>query len=301
MNRRSAALCLVGLLGWFLLGSTCRADFIYVSTNDAVIQVDPAANTTVVASGFSRPRGLAFDSSGNLFVAELLTDTIRKISPGGSVSIFASGISHPVGLAFDSAGNLYVANNGPPINAITKITPGGVASFFVPPGAGLDNPSGLDFDSAGNLYVSNANGIINKITPGGSMSVFVSGFPTFDLQGIAFDSAGNLFVAQTVSSLISRVTPGGMVSTFADTHSPWGLAFESSGNLLVANASDILKITPGGSISVFASGFDGDTDITTGPQLIQGVPEPSSLVLFGIGIAGIIAYRARRAKQTRHE
>ena len=60
------------------------------------------------------PVGLAFDSSGNLFVSiETFTDpgadSIVYFSPIGVKSTFATGLTTPRGLAFDSSGNLFVA------------------------------------------------------------------------------------------------------------------------------------------------------------------------------------------------
>ena len=56
---------------------------------------------------------------------------MNKITPGGVVSTFATGLNGPTGLAFDSSGNLYVANydNGSG-TTISKITPGGTVSTF---------------------------------------------------------------------------------------------------------------------------------------------------------------------------
>ena len=41
-------------------------------------------------TGISGPSGLAFDSGGNLFVANTISKTIEKITPGGTKSVFAA-------------------------------------------------------------------------------------------------------------------------------------------------------------------------------------------------------------------
>ena len=99
---------------------------------------------SIFASGLSRPRGVAFDHFGNLFVVTntfdsvsgTLQSSIVKITPGGVQSTFAtlSGNLIGQGVAFDGAGNLFVvANdlNDPNLaSTIYKFTPGGVQSTF---------------------------------------------------------------------------------------------------------------------------------------------------------------------------
>src|SRR5207253_582039 len=66
------------------------------------------------------PVGLAFDSSGNLFVSttDVVTYSgnggILEFYPDGTESTFATGLTkNPRGLAFDSGGNLFVAEVSP--------------------------------------------------------------------------------------------------------------------------------------------------------------------------------------------
>jgi hypothetical protein len=52
------------------------------------------------ASGLTSPRGLAFSSMGNLYVAEIAPSAagdILKFTPDGMWTIFASGIGDPQG------------------------------------------------------------------------------------------------------------------------------------------------------------------------------------------------------------
>ena len=104
-------------------------------------EVTPAGVVSTFASGFDDPVGLAFDSAGNLYVANAGNDTVSKVTPAGVVSTFASGFDGPDGLAFDSAGNLYVANLGS--NTVSEVTPAGVVSTFA---SGFNSPDGLAFD-----------------------------------------------------------------------------------------------------------------------------------------------------------
>jgi sugar lactone lactonase YvrE len=87
-------------------------------------------------AGLSSAYGLAFDSTGRLFVADAQDDQIRVIPAGGgaSVPLMTSGseidfsVALLVGMVFDDADNLYVTNSD--ANSVVKITPAGVVSDF---------------------------------------------------------------------------------------------------------------------------------------------------------------------------
>jgi sugar lactone lactonase YvrE len=237
------------------------------SGNGAVKEVTSAGvvSASDFASGLDDPSDLAFDSAGNLYVANVGTNTVSEVTPAGNVSTFASGFNVPEGLAFDSAGNLYVANiNG---DTVSKVTPAGLVSTFA---TGFSEPDALAFDSAGNLFVTNAgNNTVSEVTRAGNVSTFAIGFN--EPAGVAFDSAGNLYVANTNSNTVSEVTPAGVVSTFAaGFNGPEGLAF-NAGNLFVGNAGNntisevtetvVVPFTLGGS-AVAGVDFSG---VTTGP------------------------------------
>jgi sugar lactone lactonase YvrE len=103
---------------------------LYVSNsgNNSIDEITPSGNLTVIASanqmgngpagvGFSvlqTPRGLAFDSSGNLYVANSSNDNVEEFTSTGQLEdVFAGSsqnVSNPYGLAFDSSGDLFVSN-----------------------------------------------------------------------------------------------------------------------------------------------------------------------------------------------
>jgi DNA-binding beta-propeller fold protein YncE len=121
-------------LGLFVsLPDLLRADFIafdasgYLYVTDflshVIRRISPAGadfgNFIIVNYGLVE--GIAFDSTGNLYVAvdvpegvpiEAQTGIIKKYSASGAeLGAFAStGLFAPLGLSFDSAGNLYAAN-----------------------------------------------------------------------------------------------------------------------------------------------------------------------------------------------
>ncbi|MCU0431695.1 MAG: SBBP repeat-containing protein [Cytophagaceae bacterium] len=191
---------------------------------------------------FTSPTGVAVDSTGNVYVADLFSHKIRKITPAGQVSTLAgSGIigfqegsgsnarfNRPTGVAVDWAGNVYVADwyN----HRIRKVTPQGDVSTLAGSGAqgssdGPGNtasflyPYGIAVDRAGNVYVADGdNHKIRKITPSGTVSTLagtgVAGsddgtgvqasfnFPS----GICVDSIGFIYVADTENHKIRKIS-----------------------------------------------------------------------------------------------
>jgi sugar lactone lactonase YvrE len=208
------------------------------------------------AWGFSGPDDLAFDASGNLFVANSNGTTVSEVTPAGVVRTFASGFAKPLGVAFDANGNLYVSDVR--ADTVYQVTPAGEIRLFA---FGFSSPAGLAFDAAGNLYVANENpggiGFVSKVSPAGVVSTFASGFN--DPTGLAFDTSGNLYVANFYGNTVDQVTPAGVIRTFASGfNEPNFLAF-AGGNLYVPNAGadKVSKVTSGGGISTFATDFSG--------------------------------------------
>jgi DNA-binding beta-propeller fold protein YncE len=77
--------------------------------NGSIEEFTPSGVRSIFASGLTSPFALAFDSGGNLFVADAGSGAVYKFTPAGVRTTFALGLSVTVGLAFDSAGNLFAA------------------------------------------------------------------------------------------------------------------------------------------------------------------------------------------------
>jgi sugar lactone lactonase YvrE len=212
------------------------------------------------ASGFFDPSGLAFDASGDLYVANEGSGEVDEVTPGGSVKLIASGLKDPDALAFSAAddGSVYVANVGD--NTVVVLTPFGSYTLAT----GFDEPTALAFDTAGNLYVANAgNGEVDEVTSGGSVKPIASGFNFLSPVALTFDAAGNLYVASTGGD-VDKVTPAGTVSTILSGFElPQGLAFDGAGDLYVADgdANALYEMTPGGAVFPFASDFSNPDDL----------------------------------------
>jgi len=287
----------------FALVTAAHAQNLYVSAHrpqslggHAILEFTPSGTQSTYASGLLFPRGLAFDSIGNLFAAETVEPGDRldigrvlkfnlrnhRNTVGSAAKFFFEG------LAVDIAGNAYVManddNSPTAASTIFKFTPDGERIVF---GSVPSQGWGLAFDSVGNLYAAEGgvgltgDRTIFKFAPDGTRTVFAGPdvFPEGEYPvGLAFDSSGNLFVSIETftdpgADSIVYFSPTGVKSPFATgLTTPRGLAFDSSGNLFVAEASgeflpgDILKFPSGGGMpEVFASGLFRPQFLTFGP------------------------------------
>ena len=276
---------------FFGLAITAHAQNLYVSvqgdlTNESgtiSIYTPEGVQQTFAAAPF--PRGIAFDNSGNLFVAT----TNSKVWDHGRVLKFPPNEHQTVvgnasqsffeGLAIDAAGNVYAValdDKSPDFaGTIYKFAPDGTRTIF---GTTPGQTFALAFDSGGNLYAADAVSVtIFKFAPDGTRTVFAgpSAFTATQVPaGLAFDASGNLFVTtlnNRPDDAILMFTPTGMESTFATgLNNPHGMAFDASGNLFVAETirdagGDILEFTTGGQRIVFASGITRPEYLTFGP------------------------------------
>lgn len=252
-----------------LIGAACAALFtvssasaqnLFVSdfVNGNIDKITPDGTVSVFASGMNYPFGIAFNSHGDLFVANSALDNgtegyITEITPTGSQSTFYSGID-PKAVAVDTAGNVFEADYHSGI--IYEYTPGGVQSTFA---TGFDAPLALAFGKAGDLYVSdgygNGAGRITKVKSNGTQTVIATGlsFPSF-----AFNKKGDMFVSNEGDGYIYEYTHDGAQSIFATVGGVYGgnngLAFDDAGNLFVETGTgEIVEIAPDGTQSVFAT------------------------------------------------
>ncbi len=196
------------------------------------------------------PRGLVFDSKGNLDIAEVYCNCILQVTPGGIISTLYTAppsttqgrLPNIEGLAIDSKDNLYftewfgnvvvkVAADG---SSATTIAGTGAPGFSGDGGpamaAELNAPSGVTLDGSGNIYIADTqNHRIRMVSPDGTIST-IAGTGTCGFSGdggpavgaqlcqpaeTIFDSSGSLLIADYGNRRVRKMTVGGTIATMA--------------------------------------------------------------------------------------
>jgi uncharacterized protein (TIGR03437 family) len=234
-----------------------------------------AGNTAVPFCGatsgspFVSPGALAFDSKGNLYIADYGAAVVRLMTNTGAVSTFAgtgtygyagdggpaskAELAYPVSLTFDSSGNLYIGDVGN--NDIRKIdTSGNITTV-----ASNVNPQGLGIDAAGNFYfVDGVTSTVRKTLPGGGIvTIAGNGSPGYagdggptsqavlnQASGLNIDPHGIIYVADTMNDIIRSLVP-----------IPSSLGVQDTASEVPGSALEIGAIAPGEILTLFGSGL----------------------------------------------
>ncbi len=222
--------------------------------SSALAQSGLPSNVQATAAPLAAPAQIAYDTAGNLYIADVNDNVIRKVDLAGIVTTVAGTgeqgfagdggpatsalLDSPAGVAVDAAGNIYIADthnqrvrkvsNG----TITTIAGTGTAGFSgdggVATSAQLSNPTALAVDANGNLYIADTdNHRIRKISgttittvAGNSEQGFSGdGGAATDAEidspnGLAVDTAGNIYIADTHNQRIRKVS-NGTIATIA--------------------------------------------------------------------------------------
>ncbi|GIW41612.1 MAG: hypothetical protein KatS3mg076_2189 [Candidatus Binatia bacterium] len=243
------------------------------SGNNRVRKIDPFGIITTVAgtgstiyngdgipaatAALANPSDVAFDSRGNLYIAEQSSCRIRKVEAvstlistvaGNGVCGFAgnggaatsASLNGPRALALEDSSFLYISESFAPRVRFVDLSRGtidafagtGVSGFSGDGGpatsARLDGTWGLFVDSAGNVLIAESSGgrvrkvdlqgIIDTIFGGENGDGYPADIAKVSPSEIAFDAAGNLYIADTDNNRVRFVDARtGIISTIAGT------------------------------------------------------------------------------------
>ncbi|MBN8701665.1 MAG: hypothetical protein J0M08_01240 [Bacteroidetes bacterium] len=234
---------------------------------------------------FNQPYGIAFNSKGELFIADKDNNRIRKITTDQKI-VTVAGTGHggysgdgglaekaeiwgPRAIAIDAQDNIYFADGSN--HVVRKIDAKGIITTVAGSGnrgysgdgglsvkASLDVPVGIALDAVGNLYIAeNVNNRVRKV----------------DTQGVITTLAGDgeqSFAGDGGPAAISRL------------FSPGGVATSTDGTIYIADSWNkrIRKIDKGGVITTYAGNPDTQKWGHGGNAIDAALANPELLLIY---------------------
>ena len=247
---------------------------------------------TALTARINYSRGVAEDSSGNLYIADTNNCLVRKVTSGGTISTVA-------GLVVSSNPRCGYSGDGGPATS-----------------AELSSPNGVAVDTKNNLYIADYNNqVVRKVSSGTITTIAgIGGISGYSGDGgpaanallsypsaVAVDPSGNVFIADynncrvreinAATGIITTVAGNGNCSFTGDGPAsqvgvayPQGLAVDANDNLFISDYSNRIRwMNPAGIITTIAgsnsAGYSGDGGPATSAQLY----EPAGIVLDSSG------------------
>ena len=196
------------------------------------------------SASFQGPRGIAVDTSGNIFIADAPNNVVRRVDAVTGIITTVAGN--------DTVG--YLGDNGAAIHAR------------------LDSPLAVATDRRGNLYITDyKNNVIRKVDTNGIITTVVGTVNTYGSSGdgglatlallnkpagLACDTNSNLYIADVNNDEIRKVTVAtGKITTVVGNgsqgfggdlgqatgcqlFSPFGVTVDIYGNITIADANN---------------------------------------------------------------
>ena len=287
-------------------GATAALQFTPATVNQIAGLINQTAlgdGGPATAAALQNPMGVAYDSNGNLYIADEEHFAVRKIDTSGIITTVAGtdtaasgysttpppantpatsfAIGHPNGLAIDSNNNLYfsdlIFNVVYRVDAVTKYITVYAGTFGASSGytgdgglataAKLASPYGLAFDASNNLYIADeANNVVRV--------VYASTGKIATFAGTGVD-AGVLGGCPTTTYNTSF---NGGLATAANLCRPVGVAVDPAGNVYISQLDyNIVNVVgTNGDINAFAGtgtntsyGYTGDGGPATSAELYK--------------------------------
>jgi sugar lactone lactonase YvrE len=282
-------------VGWMPLAQGQSGGYAFL-TLAGTAGISGSADGTNGVARFKSPGGLAVDSSGNLYVSDILNNTVRKITPMDTNWV----VTTIAGLAGVPAGSSDGTNSG----------------------AQFDRPNGVAVDQAGTVFVADHyNHTIRRIVSVGTNWIVTtiaglagvhgstdgtnSDARFWSPTGIAVDTNDHLYVTDTANFTVRELQPVGtnwVVSTIAGSvpigvgpnpgftdgtngdaqfNNPYGITVDRAGSLYLADLGNnairrILNVGTNWVVSTIA-GSSGVMGTNDGPGFLATFNLPNDV------------------------
>ncbi len=228
------------------------------------------------------PNGVAVDSAGNLFIADMDNNRIRMVTPGGTISTVAGGgnsglgdggpatsatLAYPNGVAVDSTGDIYVADtdNG----EIRLLVPQGTEALLSVAKTHFGN---FGLGEAGATYSVVVGNAALAAATNGTVTVtetVPTGLTLVSMAGTGWSCSSNTCTrsdALNAGSSYSSITVTVNVATDAPSQVTNQVSV-SGGGSVTASASDVATIVAPPAAPVLSSPANGATGVVVAPTL----------------------------------
>ena len=233
---------------------------------------------TASATELNSPSGMAFDSSGNLYIADTDNYEVREVT-GGKIQTVAghnsgganfagdlgaatgASLWNPSGVAVDSAGNIYIAD---PYNNVVRVVCQTQTPYACTNNAFVSPTAGAVTWAAGDINTF-AGSDVNTCSPPRSCGAGYTGdggpAPSALLNNPAYvllDGSGNLYISDSGNNSIRKVnTTTGIITTVVGGGGPLAAGYAGDGG---PATEAVLNNPKGLALDSYGNLYIADTD-----------------------------------------
>lgn len=284
----------------------------------SITRYDPATDTKTVVNTGGPSYGLGVDNDGNIWNSHYSNGTVSKLDSNGVLlGTFVTGGNLGRGVAVTADNDVWVANSS--TNNVTRLNNDGTIAAIIGVGA---YPTGVSVDSNGKVWVTNLNSnsvmridaATNMVDLTVELGAGANPYNYSDMTGTVVTGTTNptgswryiqdggwadidwnqIFwngLIPNGAGLTIRARSG---NSMAELNTSAYTTYNLSGDLL-GLSGQFLEVG-----AVFTRTGNGDSSILydlSFTSFDNQVPEPSTVLLFGVGLAGLVATGMRKRKE----